>query len=111
MKTPAACLLAAAGLALATPADAASFNCRYAKLPSEVAICNSARLSGLDEEMAQLYFRLTNQAPGRAVRQIKNEQTNWLARRNSCGYDTSCLIHSYNRRIDRLYDWQSQFGL
>ncbi|MCX5515665.1 hypothetical protein C3941_06555 [Kaistia algarum] len=116
MKSFVATSLAIGGAALAMaimagPANAASFNCARASLPVEMAICNSPGLGELDQEMAQRYFRLTNYAPGWAVRQIKGEQTNWIARRNACGYDNGCVARAYERRIDKLRGWQAQFGL
>ena len=33
-----------------------SYNCRYAKLPAEVAICDSPELSELDRTMSIIYF-------------------------------------------------------
>lgn len=106
-----AALAGAAALLLAGPAAAASFNCAYAKLPAEMAICNSPGLGELDQQMAQLYFRITNYAPGWAVRQVKSEQSSWLARRNACGYDNGCIARTYERRIGRLEGWAAQFGL
>ena len=44
----------------ATPATAASFNCRTADRPAEVAICNTPDISQLDEDMATRYFEVYN---------------------------------------------------
>src|SRR6478672_4485715 len=49
-------LAAAAAIAIcvcASDANAQSFNCRYAKLPAEVAICNYDALSRADRQMAE----------------------------------------------------------
>jgi uncharacterized protein len=97
-------------LQLATPSEAASFNCNYAKLPAEVAICQNPGLGELDEQMAQLYFGIINYAPIWAVSQIKSQQTSWLARRNACGYDDYCLSTAYQQRIGVLYGWQNRLG-
>ena len=104
--------LAVGGVAIALPhpAEAASFNCVRARSPVEVAICNDPGLGTMDEQMASLYFRLTNSAPGWAARQIKSEQSGWIRQRNACGYDPGCIAAAYDRRINRLYDWQGRLG-
>lgn len=104
-------LFAAAALILLSPAgtaSAASFNCNYAKLPAEVAICNSPRLQDMDQQMASLYFRLSNNAPGGMARQIRAEQRAWIGRRNACGYDQGCLKRAYRNRINQLENWADQ---
>lgn len=107
---------AVVGLALlAAPvtaqAGSPSFNCRYARLPSEVAICKSDELGNLDSNMAGQYFALINDyaVPLRARQQIKAEQVAWLASRNGCGYVFACLRSSYLQRINRLGWWYGQF--
>ena len=100
----------AAAVLLAGSSEAASFNCRYAKLPAEVAICQSPGLGELDQQMANLYFGIINYAPSWASRQIKAQQVNWLSRRNSCGYDDYCISNAYQQRINVLYGWQNRLG-
>jgi len=81
-----------------TPAAAQSFDCAKARLATEIAICNSARLSRLDEEMASLYFGL----PHYVREDVKRSQRRWLRRRNACRYDRQCIARAYRRRIDAL---------
>jgi uncharacterized protein len=97
--------------ALAGPAAAQSFNCNYAKLPTEVAICQDDTLSYDDQLLASEYSHLTNDAPGWAARQIKSEENAWLSERNACGYDTQCIMDQYHWRMQKLDDWSSQLGL
>lgn len=79
-------------------ASAQSFDCDDARLDAEFAICDSSRLSCLDEDMSALYYDLPN-----AVREeIKGSQLRWLRRRNACGYDRRCIARAYRRRIDFL---------
>ncbi len=82
----------------ASGAAAQSFDCAKARLATELAICDSARLSRLDREMASLYFAL----PYVVREEIKGSQRRWLRRRNACGYDQRCIARSYRRRIDVL---------
>ncbi len=95
----------------AGPAAAQSFNCNYAKLPTEVAICQDGELASSDEELATEYAQLINGAPGWAVRQIKNEQKAWLAERNACGYDMQCIMGEYRFRLQQFGEWRDQLGM
>ena len=90
-----------AGTAISS-SQAASFNCRYAKLPAEVAICQSDTLSRLDERMAAKYYRLRRNLDHVDRAQLKDDQRFWLRQRNRCGYNLGCLEDSYYRRIDQL---------
>lgn len=80
------------------PADAQSFDCAKARLPTEIAICDSRRLGRLDEEMASLYFGL----PHYVRKDLERDQRRWLRRRNACRYDEQCIARSYRRRIEEL---------
>jgi len=91
-------LLASVWFVAAHDASAQSFDCGKARLATEIAICESARLSRLDEEMASLYFGL----PHYVRQDIKRLQRRWLRRRNACGYDRRCIARAYRRRIDVL---------
>jgi uncharacterized protein len=82
----------------ASGATAQSFDCEKARLAAEFAICDSQRLSRLDEEMSALYFGL----PYVVRNEIKVSQRRWLRRRNACGYDTRCIEDAYLRRIEVL---------
>jgi uncharacterized protein len=97
-------LLVATAIALATamPAHAQSFNCNYAKTPDEVMICQSPKLSELDQKLATIYFDLINNLDLRTQRRLKAEQSLWLRRRMSCGYNGSCIEWAYRTRIDEL---------
>lgn len=94
-------VLVAASAAEAQP----SFNCRYAKLPAEVAICQSSELSELDRTMAQLYFSQLNRWTGDVRDDLQAFQQQWLEQRNACGYDHGCLSQSYYNQIQALQRW------
>jgi uncharacterized protein len=91
-------VLALSVIAGTSAASAQSFDCSKARIATEFAICDSQRLSRLDEEMASLYFGL----PHYIREDIKGEQRRWLRRRNACGYDRRCIGRAYRRRIDTL---------
>lgn len=91
------------------PVEAASFNCRYAKLPVEISICQNSHLHRLDERMARKYFRLKNSLPGYLRRELAREQRHWIRSRNRCGYDEYCITSRYTRRIRQLNRWLSDY--
>jgi uncharacterized protein len=88
-----------------SPAEAQSFNCRYAKAADEVLICQSPRLAGLDERMSSIYFRLRNSLPGRQRASLEADQAAWLRGRQACGRDGSCIEDAYRRRIQELLSY------
>lgn len=89
-------LALAAGFLVPAAAQAQSFNCRYAKLPAEVAICQSPELRALDSKFARMYWEWRN---GEQVNAPDLYQRRWLQQRNRCGYDDSCLRSMYKERI------------
>lgn len=109
----AALAISLAALTMLSPDEsrAAAFNCNYAKLPAEVAICNDPTLSSYDEELSATYYRLINAAPNWARKKIKAEQVRWLGRRNACGYDMQCILGKYRWRMQQLGEWQYSLGL
>ena len=98
-------ILAAVASLLATTANAQSFNCRYAKSPDEILICQDARLSALDVEMSNLYFGLRNSLGGYRRANLDASQRQWLYGRMSCGRDYGCVYNAYTRRIAVLQNY------
>ena len=78
-----------------------SFNCRYAKKPDEVLICQNDRLGALDEEMSALFYDVRNSLSRRAREGLDEDQAYWLRSRMRCGYDYSCVESHY---VDRIAD-------
>jgi uncharacterized protein len=74
-------------------AAAQSFNCRYARLPAEVAICQDPGLRAMDRQVAKMYFEWGG---GQVY------QRDWLRNRNRCGYNSACLRKIYESRIWEL---------
>jgi len=106
-----AILIALLAAIVASPAVAASFNCKLAKLPVEIAICGDPTLSSEDEELARQYTPLLDAAPDAAsLKAIKLEQQGWLKSRNACKADRQCIMGSYRERLQRFGDWREQFA-
>jgi uncharacterized protein len=79
-----------------------SFNCRYARTPDEVMICQDSDLANLDEEMANIYFPLRKRLGGRDLRRLENARNYWLSERVSCGRDAACIEKTYKAWIADL---------
>jgi uncharacterized protein len=92
-----ALLVVCLALVSITAASAASFDCNKAATPVEKMICQSGALSGLDDQMVQIYgLRLAKSDNPSALR---TAQLTWLRnRRNKCT-DDACLIAAYNERL------------
>ena len=89
-------------VASSSPATAQSFNCRYARTPDEVRVCNSLHLRGEDERLSEKYSRLRNEVGGAERRRLIREQRAWLNQRRACGSDHDCLARAYRMRADEL---------
>jgi uncharacterized protein len=83
-------------------AQAQSFNCRHAKTADQVLICQTPRLSSLDQEMSYLVSRLRKSLSARERRVLDAEQHSWQRARMSCGGDANCIKDSYDDRIHQL---------
>jgi len=83
--------------------DGPSFDCSQARRGAETRICRSRRLSRLDRDMAELFREARDQSLSwRSRRRLIRDQRNWLARRDECGRDRSCLRDAYETHIADL---------
>lgn len=93
-------------LALALPAQAASFDCAKAATKVEKLVCGDAELSKLDEELNAAYKAALQD--GKQSNSIKQGQKQWVKERNGCS-DAGCLEMNYRNRIDELNLGQGRF--
>jgi uncharacterized protein YecT (DUF1311 family) len=63
------------------------------------AVCANRELLALDAELNALYAKLMAREENV---ELRNAQRQWLAERQNCGADVSCLKHHYKKRIDEL---------
>jgi uncharacterized protein len=103
-------LLALTAVLAVSPAAAASFDCKKAKLPAEVAICGDPTLSSEDEALASEYSPLVKSAWPDDAKKIKAEQKAWLAERNACGSDKQCIMGSYRERLEKFGEWRAEIA-
>jgi len=85
-----------------TGSFAPSYDCSKSTHAAESAICSSRRLAELDVQLAQIYALVRGRMSKQQVRTLRNAQRQWLRRRNSCGWDTSCIERYYQSRIQEL---------
>lgn len=90
---------AAFGAGMATPVNAASFDCAKATTAVEKMICGNEGLSKLDEVMADTYKARLVARPNDPS--IRNDQATWLQERNKCS-DDYCLVVAYLDRLKAL---------
>jgi uncharacterized protein YecT (DUF1311 family) len=83
-------------------ASAQSFNCHQATKADEIAICHSARVSSLDEQLSSLFLKLRNSLSITQQRVLTSEQQTWLRERATCGSDISCIEKVYEKRLGQL---------
>ncbi len=92
----------AAALALATTAQAASFDCARARAADEKAICADRALNDQDVRMKLMYDLSRHFVPMGRRGQIEDEQIAWLKGRRACGANKQCLAAEYDHRIAAL---------
>jgi uncharacterized protein len=106
-------------LLLAGPASAqiASYDCTRAASAAEHAVCASSSLGAKDIMLAtyyQLLLQLRPATPGMAYRefddQLRSDQRQFLAARDACGANTSCLEKAYDDRLKVLRDTVGRYG-
>ena len=95
------------------PAEAQSFNCRYARTADERVICDRPNLSHLDERLSRRYQRAYNGAEPGMKRRLERQQAAWLQSRHNCGDNARCIRRHYEVRIGELESFGGsapQFG-
>lgn len=96
----------ASGLLIASvslPVQAASFDCRRAVYPDEVAVCRHPGLSQLDTEMGALWYSYSKVPYAMGANGERQDGAHaFLQRRSACGSDVACLRQVYRDRIREL---------
>lgn len=78
-----------------------SFSCSGRLNATEARICANPTLAGLDQKMASTYSWLLGRLPPGQRPQLKQDQRQWLLRRNGCGSNDSCIEGQlYERTAD-----------
>lgn len=104
-------LAALATLLLSTPALAAGFDCRQAKLPTEVLICRNQVLDPIDEANARIYQTINASLFGDTKHVFNLNGRAWLASRNACGFNVPCVEHAYVIHLREMCNYAGQLGM
>ncbi|WP_216329924.1 lysozyme inhibitor LprI family protein [Rhizobium sp. X9] len=89
--------------ALVSPASAASFDCTKPDLAAdEKAICDNRALNDQDVKMATTFDILTQLMAMGARDTLRDEQSQWLKRRQECAADVACLTGAYEEHMNKL---------
>ena len=70
--------------------------------PAVDAICRNDGLRFLDDKIAQRYSEAYARAWWVGKRHLKSDQLRFLASRDACGADTSCLMAILKRRVQTV---------
>jgi uncharacterized protein len=88
---------------LLSTAGAASFDCTKSDLAAdEKAICDNRALNDQDVKMATTFDILTQLMAMGARDTLRDEQSQWLKKRQECAADVACLTGAYEERMKRL---------
>lgn len=86
-----------------SPAAAASFDCAKTDLAAdEKAICDNRSLNDQDVKMATTFDILTQLMAMGSRDALRDEQSQWLKRRQECAADVACLTKAYEERMTKL---------
>jgi uncharacterized protein len=80
-----------------------SFNCRYARTGSEVAVCNDGDLAALDRQMSAQYYRALASSDARQRSLLGATRDQFLRARDRCG-TKACIADTYRGRMRQIRD-------
>ncbi len=80
-----------------------SFNCRYARTRSEMAVCGNAGLARLDQQMAAQFNTAYRQGTAAQREVLERSRLRFLYRRDRCR-SASCIADVYQARMSEIND-------
>ena len=80
-----------------------SYNCRYARTRSEVAVCSDAGLARLDQQMAAQFNTAYRQGTPEQRQVLERSRLRFLYRRDRC-QSVSCIAEIYRARMSEIND-------
>lgn len=98
-----AALVAAAGTS-GCSYDISTPDCANVLTPTEATICASPALRKLDRKLTKQY-RVALSISGDDEENLRTEQNEWIAERNTCGEDEACIAEAYRERLNVLADY------
>lgn len=98
------------GVSVSNPAEAqASFDCRRASHPSEIAVCQNAGLAAVDRNLDAAFRAALKRSENPDG--LRAEQRLWLRDLRNCGEDPFCLEETYADRIEALENGPAEADL
>lgn len=99
-----AALVALMLLGVAAPAAAAapSFSCGGTLAPTEAVICSDDSLAALDRQLSAAYTKMYASFPASERGTLTSVQKTWLAQRDACRTDKTCIRNAYLARLKQL---------
>jgi hypothetical protein len=80
-----------------------SFNCRYARTASEIAVCRNADLAGLDRQMAAQFNSGVSRGTAEQRALLQRTRSRFLSYRNKCRTN-ECITNAYSGRMREISD-------
>lgn len=86
------------------PAAAASpsFSCAGKLAPTEAVICSDDSLATLDRQLTAAYAKMYASFPASERGTLTAVQKGWLAQRDACRTDKTCIHNAYQARLKQL---------
>src|ERR1035437_8429080 len=97
-------LIALGAVFISSSAFAVSFDCAKASTFAEKTICSDPLLGKLDDALSRNYNAMLGDDFGGSVKDLRNEQREWIANRNKCT-TRECLVATYRERVDETCDY------
>ena len=79
-----------------------SFSCAGDLAPTEAVICSDDFLAALDRSLADAYKKMYASFPPNERSTLASVQRTWLAQRNACRTDKTCIRNAYLARLKQL---------
>jgi uncharacterized protein YecT (DUF1311 family) len=86
------------------------FSCSGNLFPTEAVICSDEGLASLDRQLAAVYGSNLENLPADQQAELKATERTWVAERNRCRTDRSCIRNAYQARISSLGGHASQIS-
>lgn len=86
----------------APPVVGPGFDCATARTPTDRLICAEGRLAALDLALVKRVERLSRQMTPMSAAKLRFDQLSWMANRNACAVDATCIEAAYVERLEQL---------
>jgi len=84
----------------------ASFDCQKTSSTIEKLICENSTISDYDSRLGQTYKSRVITSVGKALNELRDNQREWLKKRNSCT-TPNCVLDEYKKRLTELKNTSS----